>query len=226
MFKETTIKQTRTIGEKLKQERLATGFKLETIAKEINISKDYLMLIEEGDFEELPGEVYIINFLRIYATFLKLDYKKILDEYEIEKNIHQLMKKEKNKIFKKNSENTKTQWYSIITASLIKKTIVILVVLSSLLFLWSKVNNIIAPPFLKIINPKNSFTTSDNQLEILGQTEVGARILINGQDVMVNTDGIFLEKINLQSGLNTIKISAIKKYSKTIDVFREVIVKK
>ena len=61
------------LGSSLTSARKKRNFHLEYISKETNISIKHLKFIEDGRFEELPGEAYITGFLRNYAKILGSD---------------------------------------------------------------------------------------------------------------------------------------------------------
>ena len=61
------------LGSSLASARKKRNFHLEDISKETNISIKHLKCIEAGRFEELPGEAYIVGFLRNYANILWSD---------------------------------------------------------------------------------------------------------------------------------------------------------
>ncbi len=56
----------------LKQARIDSGYSLEEIEKKIKVRKKYLRLLEEENFEAIPGEVYAKGYLKLYADFLKI----------------------------------------------------------------------------------------------------------------------------------------------------------
>lgn len=60
------------IGSALCERRQEMGLTLEAAAEQTKIRKTYLHALEEERFEELPGKVYVVGFLRNYARFLKL----------------------------------------------------------------------------------------------------------------------------------------------------------
>ncbi len=68
-------------GKRLKQVRERMGVELETISKEMKISKKILEWIEEDAFERLPALVYLKGFLRSYARSLGLDPSRVVEEY-------------------------------------------------------------------------------------------------------------------------------------------------
>ena len=61
------------LGSSLTSARKEQNFHLEYISNETNISIKHLKFIEAGRFEELPGEAYIVGFLRSYANILGSD---------------------------------------------------------------------------------------------------------------------------------------------------------
>jgi cytoskeletal protein RodZ len=62
-----------SIGQRLKSAREELGYTVEQIARETNITKSYLVALENEDFDAFPGETYLIGFLRNYAEFLSID---------------------------------------------------------------------------------------------------------------------------------------------------------
>lgn len=70
-----------TVGELLRSEREKKGLSLKEIEAAISIRVLYINAIEEGNYEIIPGEVYLKGFIRNYANFLGLDGKKMVDAY-------------------------------------------------------------------------------------------------------------------------------------------------
>jgi cytoskeleton protein RodZ len=64
------------LGDELRQAREKSGEDLRDIANLLRIRYEYLKAIEEGNFEILPGNTYMIGFVKTYAKYLGLDPKK------------------------------------------------------------------------------------------------------------------------------------------------------
>ena len=68
--------------QELKKTRNSKKITLKEISEYTKINTKYLEALENGKFNVLPN-VYTRLFLRSYCNYLSIDYKNILDEYEI-----------------------------------------------------------------------------------------------------------------------------------------------
>ena len=72
------------VGDLLREHRLELGLDLEAVGEALRIKPVYLMAIEQGRTEDLPGPTYAIGFIRSYANYLGLDGERVLDGYKAE----------------------------------------------------------------------------------------------------------------------------------------------
>lgn len=70
------------LGQRLKDERIARGLTLEFVADETKIARRYLMALEEGALERLPGDPYIKGFIRSYARAIGCDPEPFVAHYK------------------------------------------------------------------------------------------------------------------------------------------------
>ncbi|BDU59814.1 hypothetical protein FLA4_02240 [Candidatus Rickettsia kotlanii] len=56
----------------LKQIRLDSGKTLNQVSSDLKIRKKYLIALEEGDFDVLPGEIYVRGYLKLYLDYLNV----------------------------------------------------------------------------------------------------------------------------------------------------------
>lgn len=68
----------------LAKRRDALGWKLTDIAEALRIRVEYLMALEAGSLEGLPGPAYAMGFLRAYADYLGFDGKDIVRRFKAE----------------------------------------------------------------------------------------------------------------------------------------------
>ncbi|NBC31507.1 MAG: DUF4115 domain-containing protein [Alphaproteobacteria bacterium] len=84
-----------TVSSVLKRARESLGLSLFDVADVLRIRLVQLRAIEEGRFDELPGTVYAIGFVRSYADFLGLDSDRVVemfrDEIAVEKDPPELI---------------------------------------------------------------------------------------------------------------------------------------
>lgn len=66
----------------LRATRLSKKISPTQVASHLNIQKEYLHAIEEGDLTRLPERVYVLGYVRMYANYLGLDAKEITTEYK------------------------------------------------------------------------------------------------------------------------------------------------
>jgi len=69
------------VGAQLRDARETKGIDLFRVERDTKIRSKYLAALEEGDYTELPGDVYTRGFLRNYASYLGLDADEIEEEW-------------------------------------------------------------------------------------------------------------------------------------------------
>jgi cytoskeleton protein RodZ len=74
----------RIIGQLLRETREGFGSDLNRVATALRIRAAYLEAIEEGRYDQLPGAVYALGFVRAYATHLGLDGEEAVRRFKLE----------------------------------------------------------------------------------------------------------------------------------------------
>jgi len=70
------------VGEYLKQVREQLGLTIYDVEKETKILSRYITMMENGDYEGLPGHAYAIGFLRSYAKYLGVESDELVKFYK------------------------------------------------------------------------------------------------------------------------------------------------
>ena len=73
-----------SVGTLLCATRMRLGKDLQHIAEVLHIRYNFLVAIEDGRYEDLPGQAYAIGFVRAYADHLGLDGDEIVRRYKEE----------------------------------------------------------------------------------------------------------------------------------------------
>ena len=70
-----------SIGKHLRESREQRGLTIDQIARETNISRHYLVALEEDRYDAFPAEPYVIGFLRNYSDHLGLETEDLIGKY-------------------------------------------------------------------------------------------------------------------------------------------------
>ena len=210
--------QAKLLGERLKEIRERKGVSLEEMANAIKVNKKYLQKIEDDDYENMPSEVYIKGFLKSYSDFLGIKYGSVLAIYqrerEIVKNIqkNQIKSESAGKI-KKNRLRIPT---IVISFRLVAGSLFVVFVIGVMGYFYREANKLSETPRLLISQPIDNSTVDSNSVELIGTTDIGSKVEINGQPVFVDENGGFKEKIGLKEGINNLTIKSKNKFGKEI----------
>ena len=217
-FEKKAIVGSETLGEKLKRAREEQKIDLDKAAFDTRIKKEYIINLENGEYNKLPGLLFIENYLKTYTNYLQLSWPRVKKMYEEERIIYkEPVKPGKSARHIKKALNIPKLVYGLVIG------MIILIILS---YLGFELSNILEPPKLEIYNFPDNLITQERSVVVVGQTNVEAIVFINGQMISVDPSGNFQELVSLQEGINTIKIEAKKKLSKENVIIKQVKVQK
>lgn len=219
-FTKKTLPQKEGLGEKLAKKRISLGLDPKDIEKAIRIRAKHIEAIENGRYDSLPPDVYVRGFVRNYANFLKLDAEKVMKLYERERGLIENVRKAKAgaPIVKPISRPK-----IVITPKTITWSAIILSALAIFLYIGWQVATLMAPPKLTVTSPGNNVSIQSNSVSVEGETDSAATLYINDVQIGVSQDGSFKERINLQNGVNIIKIRSVNKMGKISEVTNTVV---
>lgn len=208
-------------GRLLKEQRERLGLSLETVARQIQINKNYLSALEENCWQDLPGEFYVKTFAKKYALALGLKWEKIKKNFETELKPFRQWHDCKN--FEGHSEKVST----VVMPKVFRKLIIFSVILILLGYLGVQIWRVAAPPKLSVLNPAEERTVQNSPtLTVTGQTDPKAKVKINSLEVSPDETGYFSATLDLSQDLNIIKVEAKKKYSRSSIIVRNVVYNK
>ncbi|GEO78397.1 Xre-like DNA-binding protein [Companilactobacillus mindensis DSM 14500] len=72
------------IGQKLRNARIKKGYTIDDLQQITKIQKRYLIAIEEGQFDHLPGDFYVRAFIKQYSDAVGISSDELLEEYKAE----------------------------------------------------------------------------------------------------------------------------------------------
>jgi len=218
-FKHRTIDSSRTLGDRLRAHREQSGASLAEAVRATSINLKYLTAIEDSAYKRLPGDVYTRNFLKKYAEFLRLDADDVLAQYDQESGVVKSFVESGPRFVQRHVDAR-----PLYTPKRLRMVGLIGLIFLIVSYLAWQVWSIIRPPRLILDGPPPGLTTTERSVEVRGTTERESEVTINGQTVLVDSAGQFVQSVDLHPGLNTIQIVAARKRSRPRTVFRQVLV--
>lgn len=189
-FTSRKILTSQTVGERLAKIRQGNNLSLADVARQIGIKKIYLEAIEAGLYNELPGDIYALEFIKSYARYLRLDGAAVGREYAGERASHS------QKIANRHYAPALLKLGSTLAAGLI------------LFFAGRAVLSLLAPPKLEVFSPVAYYEAKDSRILLSGKTAPAARLFVNNQELAVDASGAFSEVFHLPPGQTLLRIKA------------------
>lgn len=196
------------VGAELRETRINKGLSLGEVVQEIKISEKVLRAIEEGDFDNLPADVYSRGFVRLYAEHLGIspeETQKLVKTFISERAGYM---GDTKKIV--SPRITPVRARSKIQLSPRALTFIIAGVVGGivLLYLLISVRGYTRSPSLELISPLDNTAVEGTSVAISGRSDPLAEVRVNGEQVFVDSDGMFQENVAVRVGLNTIEVRA------------------
>lgn len=207
----------------LKETREKQGISIENASATTKIRKSILIEIEKGNYQAIPSEIHLKNFILSYGKFLGIPQEKIIALYRRDLN-----QKNNNTITQNNKVRNLLQksQLSQILKSIKKylftiKTLVILLTICIIAIIsyffyktWLASNT---PPSLIIINPQNNQVIKQKIFSIEGiSSSPDVKIYVDGiEAVYLNSEGKFKVDAKFNNpGLKRFNIIAINPLQK------------
>lgn len=186
-----------SVGTILKKEREKKGLLLIDIEKQIKVREKYLKAIEEEDWNFFSSRIYIIGILKNYSRLLNLDEKKILAFFR-----RDYERKEEVKFKRK----VTSAYLTSETKKFLKLGLVILSVFFIGYFIY-QLKIYFSPPSFVLLTPKVKNFTIEKSVKISGKTDRDTAIVITGERIYQNKEGIFTYDYSLNEGENKLIIN-------------------
>ncbi|MEJ6348195.1 DUF4115 domain-containing protein [Holzapfeliella sp. He02] len=198
------------IGQRLHDLRVEKGLSIDDIQARTKIQKRYLINIEQGEFDQLPGEFYVRAFVKQYIQALGYDSKEFFESVEkdlpktkpdtyVENSIDN-----KSDEVKRTTNNKKGIWKNYVPHIII--TLAIIIVLALVVFIFSRV-------FAKPASSNNS----DNQVIMTSrsqsESESSQSQSSSSSESQSSTSESSLSSSSAIASANSIKLSGTNQYT-------------
>lgn len=202
------------VGEQLKALRRAQGISREMIASRTLLPLDAISALEEGRYADLPGSLYIEQFLGRYARILGLSERLVIAHYRREGQGNA-------RAFPPPPQEVPAR--SLRGPLPFRPLILLPLLFLALTYLLVSSRHLVFPPSLAVTSPAAYLETDHGTIAVAGRAQQGSHVFLNGEEVPLSPTGTFREDLSLTPGLNTIRIQAVGKSGKTTTTERQVL---
>lgn len=202
-----------TVGEMLRSAREKKKLTIDQIEKATKIRAKFLMAMESNEFAKLPGPTFARGFVKNYAAYLGLPIEDTLAFFRRQ------LSPDQTKITVQNPTRTPFAGWKF-TPQLFTNLVIGLLLLVFFGYLLVSYFQYTGSPTLAVSTPANNVVVSEESIHVTGNTDPGASLTINGQQVSIAENGTFDVAVPLQPGLNTVTVSATNKFGRSHTVVR------
>lgn len=213
LFEQKKI-STETLNEYLASVRNNLNFSAEEVSKKTGIKLKFLRSLESGDFRLLPADVYVMGFLRQLAELYSVDANELVAQYKKEKNIQKQVLSQ-HQVFAR-GWHKKYFGKLVITPKVLSLIFGLMFVTLTLGYIIWQLWSINRTPVLKITEPQNNAVISGSAVNVSGDTDPGADVSVNGQNIFVDSKGSFQTQAALSPGPEEITITAANRFGKSV----------
>ena len=216
---ELPSEQARTLGQWLRQERIARHRSLVDVSRSIQVSPAFLEALEDDAYHLLPAKVYALGFLRkllkLYAiddpdTFIDIFQAAWATEMGEGQPAHF-------------SAKNRSMWQLGPRQIAFGAAGIFLLVF--VLFLGTRLSRFVSSPELTLEEPSEASVFTEPVAGVRGRTEKESRLTVNGRELKIDERGFFDEPVELLAGRNTLEFMVENRFGKTNKVVRNVLVK-
>ena len=202
-----------SIQEIFKEAMEARGLGVDKLAEHINVPPHFIAAILMGDVYKLPAAPYARSYVLMIAEALNVDGESLWQRYKRE---FPLKSSGAEDAFPTNRFAIKSLNKKVVTSCIL--------VVAVVGYLAWQYNELLGSPHLELLSPTEGVTLlSASTITLRGIVNPDDKLKINGEEVMVQQDGVFEENFPLQSGLNTIEFRVSRLLGKETVERRQVI---
>jgi cytoskeletal protein RodZ len=204
----------RTIGQIIEDARTKKRFSLKKLEDITKIKTSFIESIEKDNWQALPSFTIVLGFVKSIASALDIDEKTAVATLK-----RDYLPKKLN-INPKPDVSSNVSWSPKLTF-MVGIIAVILLILGYLGFQYVR---FISPPEVTVDSPIEGQKVAVGSIMVFGSSDPDAKIIINSQPVLMDEDGKFSVKIDVNKSTNEIEIKAISRSGKERTISRKITV--
>ena len=185
-----------SVGEILQKQRTRLNIDLSEVEKAIKVRQKFLRAIEKNNWSIFSSKVYISGVIKNYSLFLGLDPATTLAffrrDYERQESVR----------FKRRLSGS---YFAPETRKVFWGLLLVIFILFFTYFGY-QLKLYFSPPQISILSPKVDRIEKRDRVKILAKTEKDAEVVIFGERIYQNEDGLFEYNFPLKKGKNELTI--------------------
>lgn len=198
------------VGQIIEDARIKKSLSYKDLEEITKIKSGFISAIESGNWQKLPPFPTVLGFVKSLSGALSLDEKTTVAVLKRDYPPGKLDINPKPDISKKPLWNPKTTF-------LLGMAFVAILILG---YLGIQYINFVSPPKIRVESPIEGQKVSGNSVLVFGTTEADAKITVNNQPVLVDSDGKFSVDIEVTKDTAEVIIMAESRSGKTSKVTR------
>lgn len=200
-----------TLGEYLYSVRQHLGLGIEEVAQKTGIFEKFIVSLEEGKYQSLPPDVYVVGFLKKISEFYRISCQDVTDQYKKEKGLSLQSFRERITPAK--------GWRALVSQVSVTPALLTIVSgavlgLGAFVYVLFQVLSVNHTPALTIIEPKADTVLQGSSVLVRGKTEPGVTMTVNEQTVLVQSDGGFETTLGVAPGQKDFRFVATNRFGK------------
>jgi len=202
----------KTIGQILKDARIKKKYSLEKLENTTKIKREFIDSIEKENWSLLPAFPTVLGFVKSIASSLGLDAKGVSAILKRDYPPRKLRINPKPDVSSVFSWSPRLTFFTGLTVS-------VAILLGYLIFQFVRFNS---PPRLIIESPKEGQEISGNIVQVFGSTDLDAKITVNNQPVLVDSDGKFSVSLEISQETSEVVVKAVSRSGKGTAISRRI----
>jgi cytoskeletal protein RodZ len=211
------ISPTEPIGAQLQARRKQLRMSLAQVELATKIRGKFLAALESGQYDSLPNDIYTRGFVQHYANHLGMDGQLVSAAYQAERGAADAAHTGRPQLARPRR--------IVFTGPLLAAFMGLMVIAVIIAYLVWQFTALAAAPHLSLTSPDNDVSLTGSVIDIAGSTTPGSDVTVNDSPVLLDNNGDFSEKVALQDGVNSIRVTAKSKLGKSTTVTRNVLAK-
>ena len=202
----------KSIGQLLKDARQKKNLSFEDVEKLTKIKSEFISNVEGEEWDELPEFTVVSGFVKNLSGVLDLDRDKMISFLKRDYPPKKVSINPKPDLAKNIS------WGPRITFAFGVISLVFVVAG----YLALQYRGFVNPPLLEIFSPIEDQLIRKRDVEVVGKTDSTSNVTVNNQSVIVDPDGKFITRVEVNETTKELVIKASSRAGKESEIIRRI----